>query len=138
VTAGVSVRLRDGRLVIGGAPLGLGAALPWRRERSIVGIHSGRPTLTDVGYIGLAVHTTARVCSAARGGQIVVSAETRAAVRDSAPAGVRFRALGRHGLPGRPDPQMLFQVHAKGLLTGFPRSRTGRRPASLPSARRCS
>src|SRR5439155_7223127 len=29
-----------------------------------VGIHSGRPTLTDLGYIGLAVHTTARVCSA--------------------------------------------------------------------------
>ena len=47
-----------------------------------VGIHSGRPTLTDVGYIGLAVHTTARVCSAAHGGQIVVSANTRAAVRD--------------------------------------------------------
>src|SRR5207302_1227362 len=39
-----------------------------------VGIHSGRPTLTDLGYIGLAVHTTARVCSAAHGGQIVVSA----------------------------------------------------------------
>src|SRR5258705_1291736 len=33
-----------------------------------VGIHSGRPTLTDLGYIGLAVHTTARVCSAAHGG----------------------------------------------------------------------
>src|SRR5947208_16323117 len=42
-----------------------------------VGIHSGRPTLTDLGYIGLAVHTTARVCSAAHGGQIVVSAATR-------------------------------------------------------------
>jgi len=45
-----------------------------------VGIHSGRPTLTDVGYIGLAVHTTARVCSAAHGGQIVVSTNTRAAM----------------------------------------------------------
>ena len=30
-----------------------------------IGIHSGRPTLTDVGYIGLAVHTAARVCAAA-------------------------------------------------------------------------
>src|SRR5262245_57742795 len=44
------------------------------------GIHSGRPTLTDVGYIGLAVHTTARVCSCAHGGQIVISGETRGAV----------------------------------------------------------
>jgi class 3 adenylate cyclase len=45
-----------------------------------IGIHSGQPTLTDVGYIGLAVHTTARVCGAAHGGQIVVSAPTRAVV----------------------------------------------------------
>src|SRR5689334_21235209 len=45
-----------------------------------MGIHSGRPTLTDVGYIGLAVHTTARVCAAAHGGQIVVSSRTRGAV----------------------------------------------------------
>ena len=37
-----------------------------------IGIHSGHPTLTDVGYIGLAVHATARVCAAAHGGQIVV------------------------------------------------------------------
>src|SRR5438309_2399832 len=50
-----------------------------------VGIHSGRPTLTDLGYIGLAVHTTARVCSAAHGGQIVVSAATRVAIGASAP-----------------------------------------------------
>src|SRR5262249_60000305 len=43
-----------------------------------IGVHSGRPTLTDVGYIGLAVHITARVCSAAHGGQIVVSGTARA------------------------------------------------------------
>ena len=91
------------------------------------GIHSGRPTLTDVGYIGLAVHTTARVCSAAHGGQIVVSGETRAAVGESVPTGIRFRSLGRHHLPGLPDAQMLFQVHAEGLLTTFPRPRLGRR-----------
>jgi class 3 adenylate cyclase len=100
-----------------------------------VGIHSGRPTLTDVGYIGLAVHTTARVCSAAHGGQIVVSGETRAAVGDSAPIGIRFRSLGRHRLPGLPDAQTLFQVQAQGLLARFPRPRTGRRSAAHPSTR---
>ena len=88
-----------------------------------VGIHSGRPTLTDVGYIGLAVHTTARVCSAAHGGQIVVSGKTRAAVRDSAPTGIRFRSLGRHRLPGLPDAETLFQVQAKGLRPPVSRSR---------------
>ena len=57
-----------------------------------VGIHSGRPTLTDVGYIGLAVHTTARLCTAAHGGQIVVSAATRT-------------AAGRAGTDRRPIPE---------------------------------
>ncbi len=37
------------------------------------GLHSGRPTLTDAGYAGLAVHVAARICSAAHGCQIVVS-----------------------------------------------------------------
>ena len=95
-----------------------------------VGIHSGRPTLTDVGYIGLAVHKTARVCSAAHGGQIVVSGETRAAVGTSAPAGVRFRSLGRHRLPGLPDVETLFQVQAKGLRPAFPKPRIGPRQRS--------
>jgi class 3 adenylate cyclase len=103
-----------------------------------VGIHSGRPTLTDVGYIGLAVHTTARLCSAAHGGQIVASTATRAAVGASAPTGVRFRSLGRHRLPGLPDAEMLFQVQANGLRVSFPRPRTGRGSAlrRKPAARR--
>jgi class 3 adenylate cyclase len=91
-----------------------------------MGIHSGRPTLTDSGYIGLAVHTAARVCSAAHGGQIVVSAAARAAVGASAPASVRFRSLGRHRLAGLPEPEPLFQVQAPGLRVSFPRPRTGR------------
>jgi class 3 adenylate cyclase len=102
-----------------------------------VGIHSGRPTLTDVGYIGLAVHTTARVCSAAHGGQIVVSTNTRAAVRTSAPAGIRFCNLGRHRLPGLPEVETLFQVQAQGLRPRFPKPRIARRssPRSSISAR---
>jgi class 3 adenylate cyclase len=105
-----------------------------------VGIHSGRPTLTDAGYIGLAVHTTARLCSAAHGGQIVASAATRAAIGGSAPAGARFRSLGRHRLHGLPEPEMLFQVQAQGLRAAFPPPLTGRRskPRSRPDTRRDS
>ena len=95
-----------------------------------VGIHSGRPTLTDAGYIGLAVHTTARVCSAAHGGQIVVSAATRAAVGASASTGIRFRDLGRHRLAGLPDAEALFQIQTQGLRVKFPRPRIGRRSVS--------
>lgn len=104
-----------------------------------VGIHSGRPTVTDSGYIGLAVHTAARLCAAAHGDQIVVSAATRTALGESPPAGVRFRALGRHRLPGLPDAEALFQVQANGLRASFPRPRTGRstvrrQPRKQPSA----
>jgi class 3 adenylate cyclase len=102
-----------------------------------IGIHSGHPTLTEAGYIGLAVHTTARVCAAAHGGQIVVSAATRTAIGASPPAGVRFRGLGRHRLSGLPDPEMLFQVQASGLRARFPPPRTPRRtPQRRPAAER--
>ncbi|CAN5246439.1 hypothetical protein BH20ACT24_BH20ACT24_04340 [soil metagenome] len=83
------------------------------------GIHSGRPTLTDTGYIGLSVHTAARVCSVAHGGQIVVSGESRAAVEGSLPPGVGFRNLGRRRLPGLTRAEALFQVEADGLLADF-------------------
>ena len=100
-----------------------------------VGVHSGRPTLTEVGYIGLTVHTTARVCSAAHGGQIVVSANTRSAGRTSLPAGIRFRGLGRHRLPGLQDPETLFQIQAKGLRSAFPKPRIGRRSTPRTAAK---
>ena len=85
-----------------------------------VGIHSGRPTLTEAGYIGIAVHTTARVCAAAHGGQIIVSGRTRAAIGMVVPTGISFRSLGRHRLPGLADAEALFQVEADGLPTRFP------------------
>jgi class 3 adenylate cyclase len=88
------------------------------------GIHSGRPTLTDTGYIGLSVHTAARVCWAGHGGQIIVSGQTRKAALESLPAGVRFRNLGRHRLPGLTRAESLFQVEANGLPTDFPPLRT--------------
>lgn len=92
-----------------------------------IGIHSGRPALTDAGYVGLPVHTTARVCAAGYGGQVVISGETRAAIGLATPAGMHFRSLGRHRLPGFAHAQALFQVVADGLAVTFPRPRTGAR-----------
>ena len=85
-----------------------------------MGIHSGHPTLADANYIGVPVHVAARVCAAAHGGQIVVSHDTREAVRRSAPDGVRFRTLGSYRLRGLPEPVPLFQVTAKGIAARFP------------------
>jgi class 3 adenylate cyclase len=88
------------------------------------GIHSGYPTLSRGAYIGLAVHTVARICSVAHGGQILVSGDARLAARESVPDGVRFRSLGEFQLRGLRDAVPLYQVVARGLPTRFPPPRS--------------
>jgi len=67
-----------------------------------IGIHSGYPTSTDDNYIGLDVHVTSRICAVGHGGQIVVSYNTREAVKASpgGAGGLRFTSLGAHRLRG--------------------------------------
>ena len=87
------------------------------------GLHAGYPTVRDGNYVGMAVHTTARISDAAHGGQIVIS-DTKMALTDMVPDGVRFRSLGRYQLRGIPDEHTLFQIAAPGLGTRFPSLRT--------------
>jgi len=102
-----------------------GRAWPDRAEvRVRMGIHSGRPALTDTGYVGLVVHTVARICAAAHGGQIVLSAAARRAVSRPLPGGVRCRSLGSHQLRGLRERLALFQLEAADLETDFPPLRT--------------
>ncbi len=96
-----------------------------------IGIHSGYPTRADANYIGMPVHTAARISAAAHGGQILVSGDTREAARDLAADGVRFRRLGEFRLRGLPDAVSLFQVAAKGLAVRFPELQV---PKSAPPA----
>src|SRR5262249_14943508 len=52
---------------------------PWpagAKVRLRIGIHTGGPTPTDGGYVGLPVHTAARICSAGHGGSILLSSAT--------------------------------------------------------------
>ncbi len=91
-----------------------------------IGIHSGYPTSTETNYIGTDVHTASRICAVGHGGQVVVSANTKEAVKATAPNGVRFRTLGPHRLRGLPDAVPLFQVAAKGLPTRFAPLRTSK------------
>jgi class 3 adenylate cyclase len=85
-----------------------------------IGLHRGRPELTDTGYVGLSVHAAARICFAAHGGQIVMSSAVRGAIRDSPADGVSLRSLGAWRFRGLPEPVELFQVEAADLLTDFP------------------
>ncbi len=122
------------------AAAALGAALAIQRKvllkvwpgdlpvRVRIGLHTGRPTLTDAGYVGIAVHTAARVCFAAHGGQILLSHTTRDAIEGSEPADIRFRNLGLHPLQGLTGLEELFQAEAPDLASEFPPPRTSAAP----------
>jgi class 3 adenylate cyclase len=114
------------------APAALEAALAIQRAmraiawpdgsdvRLRIGLQRGRPTLTENGYVGLAVNTAARICYAAHGGQIVLSSAVQAAAIESLADGVSLRSLGAWRFQGLRDPEDLFQVDAADLLDDFP------------------
>ena len=74
-----------------------------------MGVHSGRPTLTDAGYVGLAVHAVNRICSLADGGRIIVSAATLSAFGDE-PIEAILEPIGPRHLRGVREPVTLFLV----------------------------
>jgi class 3 adenylate cyclase len=110
------------------APAALEAALAIQREmqagewpgggdvRLRIGLHRGRPTLTETGYVGLSVHTVARICFAGHGGQVLLSAAVREALSDE----VGLTELGAFRFQGLPEPVTLFQAEAGGLPADFP------------------
>jgi class 3 adenylate cyclase len=89
--------------------------------RARMGIHGGRPILSEGGYVGVAVHTVARISALAHGGQILIS---RAALAPSLPEGIVVIELGEHHLRGLGG-HALYQVSASDLPGEFP-------PLSVP------
>lgn len=98
-----------------------------------IGIHTGRTTLTDAGYVGIAVHTASRVCSAGHGGQILLSTAAHDALGEI--DGVTLRTLGAYALSGLPEPESVFQVQADGLRARFPKLRVTAADRSVIAAR---
>jgi predicted ATPase/class 3 adenylate cyclase len=70
-----------------------------------MGLHTGEPTVTDEGYVGLDVHRAARIAAAGHGGQVLLSQATRDLV-----AGKAVRDLGEHRLKDLSAPGRLFQL----------------------------
>jgi class 3 adenylate cyclase len=101
-----------------------------------IGLHRGRTALTESGYVGLSIHAAARICFAAHGGQIVMSAAVHGDVVDDLPDGVRLRSLGAWRFRGLPEPLTIFQVDAPDAPADFPPLRSATRvtqPASAES-----
>ena len=70
-----------------------------------MGLHTGTPTTTAEGYVGIDVHRGARVAALGHGGQVILSATTAALIEDEP-----LRALGRHRLKDFDAPAELFQL----------------------------
>lgn len=103
------------------------AAEPWPPDEALrlrMGIHTGEPDLGDEGYVGMDVVVASRVCAAAHGEQIVVSAATRDMAGEAPVAGASYRSLGRHRLKDIPVATQLFQLGAPGLEDEFPPLKT--------------
>ena len=75
-------------------PRPTGRAGPAPRVR--MGVHTGSPVVVDDDYVGIDVHRAARICSAAHGGQVLVSGATRDAAEPG--PGQALRDLGHHRL----------------------------------------
>ena len=120
------------------AEAGVGAAVAFQRAlakeewpgegrpRVRIGIHSGRAELVGRRYVGVAVARAKRVCSAAHGGQILLSATAADLAGDDLPPRVELRDLGTYELKDSPRPERLFEAAVQGLPDVFPAPRARR------------
>jgi class 3 adenylate cyclase len=114
------------------------AAEPWPdgiRPAVRMGMHTGEPSVAGERYLGLAVHRASRICSAAHGGQILLSGTTADLVADELPAGMSLRTLGEHNLKDFERAERIFQVGAEGLPAEFPPLASGRPSEDLDAFR---
>lgn len=87
----------------------------WPDDRVVrirAGLHTGKPSRTALGYIGIPVHTVARVCGVARAGQVLLTGDTLNALASHPPARVALQRAGRRRLKGLPAATELFTARA--------------------------
>jgi class 3 adenylate cyclase len=90
-----------------------------------MGLHTGEPTRTPEGYVGLDLHRGTRIMAAGHGGQVLLSPTTRDLLGDELP----LRDLGEHRLKDLTAAVRLYQLGAD----EFPALRTlENRPSNLP------
>jgi len=70
-----------------------------------MGVHTGTPLLAGKGYVGMDVNRAARIAAAGHGGQVLVSASTRALAD-----GFELRDLGDHRLKDLGAAERVFQL----------------------------
>jgi predicted ATPase len=84
----------------------------WETEpiRVRIGIHAGKPLISEGLYAGLDVHRAARVMSAGHGGQVLLTESVRELTEDALHDELSLRDLGEHRLKDLLAPQRLYQL----------------------------
>lgn len=85
-----------------------------------IGLHTGEALVSGGRYVGRDVHRAVRICSAAHGGEILLSQTTYELLRDDLPASIHLKDLGAFPLKGISRSLRLFQVIAPELPAEFP------------------
>ncbi len=80
-----------------------------------IGLHTGEPTLSDEGYLGLDVVRAARLCGSARGGQVLMSQVTRSLVGSALPEGAKVELLGERELKDIDEPEIVYELTMSGV-----------------------
>jgi class 3 adenylate cyclase len=127
----VFARARDAVAAAAAAQRAL-AAHEWPQGAELrvrMGIHTGEPSVGGEGYLGVDVVRAARICSAANGGQVLVSESTRALV-----GGAELEDVGVHQLKDMEQPERLFQLVLPGLERRGSTPRTLARPEAAAPA----
>ena len=90
---------------------------PWPVGEDVrvrIGLHSGEAEWADDGFVGIDVHRASRICQAAHGGQVLVSADAAGRL------GPAVRELGEYEFKGVREPERIFQLVGDELPSEFP------------------
>jgi class 3 adenylate cyclase len=96
------------------------AAAEWPDHVTVrvrIGLHTGEPAVGEEGYHGLDVVRAARICTVARGGNVLMSETTRALIGSSLPSGVSVFPIGERHLKGIDEPERVFELDIEGVQT---------------------
>jgi class 3 adenylate cyclase len=94
-----------------------------------MGLHTGEPEVGEEGYHGLDVVRASRICSAAHGGQVLLSETTRALLGNDLPEGASVQDLGSHELKDIQE-ERVFELTFDDAPQEFPPLRTPVSPTS--------
>ncbi|MEP7040425.1 MAG: adenylate/guanylate cyclase domain-containing protein [Chloroflexota bacterium] len=99
-----------------------------------IGMHTGEGVLSGGSYVGLDVHRAARIAAAGHGGQVLLSASTRALVEGTLPDRVALREMGEHRLKDLSRPERISDLVIDGLPSDFaPLKTLNAVPNNLPT-----